>query len=136
MKTQTAITPVTINVRLQDETRHALRKLRVQSPGTVALQEMELGVAGAEPLLMAMDGMIRYAHAYRKRFDSPLGDDCGPQREGWLDVVKGIRQMCNGDGVVAMERDGYTRDSKDNGTLESLFWAALEAAGIKEEDAF
>ena len=36
-------------------------------------------------------------------------------------------------GAVAHER-GITTDTKDNGCVESMFWAAMDIAGFTEED--
>lgn len=115
-------------MKFQEETHDAMNKLAATAPNSIALQSMSLGVRENEPLLVAMDAMIRYAKAYRKAYESPVGDDMvlGPQ---FADVIAGLRALLNGDGAVAMER-GITTDSKDNGTLESLYWTACEIAGL------
>jgi len=91
-----------------------------------------LGLVQAEPLLIAMDGLLRYAKAYNRRFENELANDyvLGPE---WLAAAKGIRGLLNGDGAVALER-GITTDSKDNGVIEEMFWAAFGIAGFKESD--
>ena len=96
--------------------------------GTVAHEAMERGIGDGEPLLYAMNGMLRYAKAYRLRFDSPLSEDyvLGP---AWFQVVSGLRRLLNGDGAVAMER-GISTDSKDNRVIEAIYWHACKAAGI------
>ncbi len=101
-------------------------------PGCRDYQSMILGYANGEPLLHILDGLLRYAKAYRVRFDGPLENDyvLGP---AWLDTAKGVRALLNGDGAVAMER-GITTDSKCNGVLEDIFWAAIKAAGFEEGD--
>lgn len=99
---------------------------------TNAAQSHQRGVDGMEPLLLAMDGALRYAKAYRKRWGRPLRED-GVLGEYWLDWVKGIRGLLNGDGAVAWE-NGWTTDSKDNGVVEGIFWDALNAAGFEEKD--
>lgn len=91
-----------------------------------------LGMANNEPLIVAMDAMIRYAKAHKTRYDSPLSEDSVLGDE-WLNAVKGLRGLLNGDGAVAMEKDIST-DSKDNGAVEGMFWDALKIAGYKEED--
>lgn len=114
---------------MQTETVEALLKI---PKGTVAQQSSMLGIAGGEPLLLAMDGLLRYAKAYRKAYQSNLSDD-GVLGAEWLNAAKGIRGLLNGNGVVAMERNIST-DSKDNGAIEDIFWAALKVAGFDEKD--
>lgn len=115
---------------LQSETRDAIGRVPA---GVVSGAAMRLGEQRGEPLLVALDGLLRYAHAYRARFEQPLNEDyvLGPE---WLAAVKGLRGLLlNGDGAVAMEL-GRTTDSKDNGALESVFWAAMAVAGFEESD--
>lgn len=102
--------------------------------GTVAHQEHSLGLRMGEPLIIAMDAMIKYARAHEIAFESKLAEDyvLGPE---WLETVKGIRGLLNGNGAVANEKPNYSRDSKDNGAVEGMFWAALEIAGYTEETA-
>ena len=116
-------------VHFQSESVAAMDKVPA---GTVASQSLCRGIVGAEPLLIAMDGLLRYAKAYEKRFEGKLAADYVLGDE-WLAVAKGIRALLNGDGAVAMER-GITTDSKDNGVVEEMFWAALSAAGYTEGD--
>ena len=120
---------VTITVKPQPETVSAMLKLK---RGTVAESSNYLGLSNGEPLLIAMDGLLRYAKAYARQYEGELKDDCvlGPQ---WLEAAKAIRALLNGDGAVAMER-GITTDSKDNGVIESVFWAAMGIAGFTEQD--
>jgi len=112
----------------QEATRLAMQKV---PRGTVAAQSQAFGRIHREPLLYGLDGLLRYALAYRMHFGSPLADDSvlGPS---WLRAAKGLRGLLNGDGAAAMEHDRST-DSKDNGALEDIFWAAMEAAGFGEE---
>lgn len=118
-----------MNLLIQPETRLALAKI---PKGTVNEQSAILGINGGEPLLFAMDGLLRYAKAYEKRFGGKLASD-GVLGDYWLDAIKGLKGLLNGDGVVALER-GITTDSKDNGAIEDIFWAAIKAAGFSEED--
>jgi hypothetical protein len=110
---------------LTAEAKAEIAKLR---PGTVAADDVLRGIAGHEPLLFAMDGMLRYARAYQKSYgrtvreDSLLGDY-------FRDVIRGIRGLLNGPGAVAMEQ-GIETDSKNNGVIESLYWLACKAAGL------
>lgn len=114
---------------LQPESNRAAVVLQ---PGTVAAVSHALGERNGEPLIHGLDGMLRYAKAYSLCFDSPLCNDyfLGPH---WLETVKGLRGLLNGQGVVAMERDRST-DSKDDGVCEAIFWEAMEAAGFTEAD--
>lgn len=105
---------------------------RVIKPGTIAYRSHQLGVQLAEPLLVCMDSLLKYAKAYQVRFEQPLAND-GVLGDPWLDAAKGIRALLNGDGAIALER-GITTDSKDNGVIEGLFWDALAAAGYTEKD--
>jgi hypothetical protein len=125
----TTISETRISVRLQPETSKAIDKVPV---GTMAEQSMNLGLVAAEPLLLAMDGLIRYAKAYTRRFEGQLADDyvLGPE---WLNAAKGIRGLLNGNGAVALEK-GISTDSKDNGVIEEMFWVALGIVGFKEAD--
>lgn len=112
----------------QPETQAELLKVPA---GTVAYQSAIIGIEHAEPLLLALDGMLRYAKAYRKRFEAPISED-GFAAEPFLETIKGLRALLNMDGAVAMEA-GRTTDSKDNGALEGIFWAAMKAAGFEED---
>jgi hypothetical protein len=119
-------------MKYQDETREEYENIATSCRGTVAHQSAALSMNEHEPLLVALDSLLRYAKAYRKRFLQPLAED-GVLGDPWLDAAKGIRALLNGDGAVAMER-GISTDSKDNGMLEGLFWRAIETAGFTEGD--
>jgi hypothetical protein len=112
-------------MRYQEETIQEIRKL---TDGTIAARSAQLGAHNDEPLLVAMDAMLRYAKAYRRHFDSNVGDD-GVLGPCFVDAIKGIRGLLNGDGAVAMEKD-ITTDSKDNGVIEALYWHCCEVAGL------
>lgn len=101
--------------------------------GKISEQTHKRGMLEGEPLIIAMDALHKYAEAYRLRFEQPLSED-GVLGDAWLESVKGIRVLLNGDGANAM-RAGITTDSKDNGCIESLFWDALRMAGYTEETA-
>lgn len=117
---------------LQPETRAELRRLAEIAPGTVAHHAAQLGADKGEPLLVGLDALLRYAKAHRKAYDQTISADYvgGPY---WLAAAKGFRDLLNFQGGVALELDRST-DSKDNGTLEEIFWAAMEAAGFTEAD--
>lgn len=101
-------------------------------PGTVSEASHRSGMLNAEPLIVLMDGLLKYANCYAARFEAKLVNDyvLGPE---WLAAAKGVRGLLNGDGAVAMNRRIST-DSKDNGAVESVFWSAMEAAGFTESD--
>lgn len=118
-----------IKYQFQPESEAQFSKV---SARTVAAQSNALGVENAEPLIVIMDSLIRYAKAYEVRFGGRLSEDyvLGPL---WVQTAKGVRGLLNGDGAVANEQ-GVTTDSKDNGCIEGMFWAAVKAAGFKEAD--
>ena len=117
-------------MRYQDETLKQFEKL---APDTMSYNAHKKGLKENEPIIVAMDAMIRYAKAHKKAYDIPLSFDwvLGPN---WLEIVKGIRGLCDGDGAVAMENEKPSRDSKDNGCIEGMFWDALNIAGYTEKD--
>lgn len=91
------------------------------TPNTVAHVTHRRGMEREEPVTVAMDALLQYAERHEKRFESKLSDDyvLGP---AWLKAITGIRELLNGEGQF------------DGGTLESVFWSAMDAAGFKEED--
>lgn len=90
-----------------------------------------LGLDQGEPLIVAMDGLLRYAKAYQTRIGGKLANDA-VLGVYWLEAIKGLHGLLNGDGAVAMELD-RTTDSKSNGAVESVYQAALKVAGFNEE---
>ena len=116
-------------MKYQDETLKQFEKL---APGTIAHHSQNKGLHENEPIIVAMDAMIRYAKAYSKAYDISLSCDY-VLGQNWLEIVKGIRGLCDGDGAVAMENE-ITTDSKDNGCIEGMFWDALNIAGYTEKD--
>jgi len=105
----------------------------VTSPQTISEQSHQIGMTNFEPLIVAMDVLIKYAKAHKAAYFSPLSEDY-VLGDPWLEAVKGIRELLNGNGAVAMHMN-RSQDSKDNGTIESMFWSALEIAGYTEETA-
>jgi hypothetical protein len=100
--------------------------------GVTSEHAHKTGMLEGEPLIVAMDCLLKYAETYRNRFDGPLAEDrvLGVH---WLDALKGVRGLLNGNGQIAMHRDIST-DSKDNGALEGVFWDAMRVAGFQEGD--
>lgn len=123
IKSQLTIAP------LQPETLEAFERI---PKGTISHKAHQVGIRSFEPLIFALDGMIRYAKSHADRFGSNLSEDyvLGPK---FLSTVQGLRGLLDGNGAVAHEM-GYTTDSKDNGACEAMFWAAMNAAGFTEAD--
>lgn len=113
----------------QKETIEESLKLK---KGTIAHQNHIAGIDNNEPLIVCMDGLLRYAKAHKTRFDNNLQNDY-VLGDYWLEAVKGIRGLLNGDGAIALET-GNSQDSKDNGCIEGVFWSAMKIAGFTEED--
>lgn len=109
------------------ETLEAASKL---NEGTVDQHAHFMGMRQGEPLIVLLDCLLQYALVYKVRFEGNLADD-GVLGEYWFDAIQGIHGLLNGDGVVAMQRN-ITTDSKSNGALEQVYWAAREAAGFKD----
>lgn len=120
------------NYMYQDETLRAIAHLSRTCPGTLAEQDMHRGAADAEPVLVILDSAIRWIKAYRARFDSAPGSDYMARGEIFA-ILSGARALLNFDGACRMEGLRGT-DSKDNGTLEALYWEACKLAGISGED--
>ncbi len=116
-------------VTLQPETAAAIEAV---PSNFISGQAARRGVAAGEPLIVIMDGLLRYAKAHKARFGDPLAADyvLGP---AWIKALCGARELLDGDGAAAHEQ-GVSTDSKDNGSLESVFWAAMQAAGFEESD--
>lgn len=104
------------------ETLAEIAKTRKQCPGTQAAAALDHAQGFGQPLLVAMDALLRAAKDHTKRFEQKLAEDyvLGPP---WLAAAKGVRALLNGDfGPI------------DNGTVEAIFWRALEIAGYTESD--
>lgn len=122
-------TPHSTQYRYTPETIAHANRLK---EGTVSEHAHKYGMEQGEPLIVAMDAMLKYAQTYKRRFEGNLSDDyvLGAY---WKDAILGLRNLLNGDGQVAMAKDIST-DTKDNGSVESLFWDAFKAAGFTEAD--
>lgn len=115
---------------LQPETQKHIGKIPAGCQDGAA---MEFGRMTNEPLLIGLDGMLRYAKAYKNRYERNLSEDylLGP---AWLKTIKGYRALLNGIGASAMETENVS-DSFSGGALEGVFWDCLSAAGYTEETA-
>jgi hypothetical protein len=76
-------------IELQPETMLAIAKL---DPKCVDAHSTRLGINDAEPLLVAMDGLLRYAKAYEKRFEGKLAEDYA-LGDYWVDAIKGLHGL-------------------------------------------
>ena len=120
------------NYSYQPETAQLHDKLNNIAAGTVSARAHNLGMNTAEPIIVILDSLLRYAKAHETRYGGKISQDgfCG---EPWLAMAKNVRVLFSADGGTALERN-ITTDSKDNGTVEALFWIAMEAAGFTEAD--
>lgn len=123
--------PHSTQYQYTDATLDAARKL---GSGTIAERDHKDGLRNGEPLIVAMDALLKYAQAYRVRYECGISED-GVLGDEWLAAVKGVRGLLNGDGAIGLTSQHGLRDSKDNGCVESVFWAALDAAGYTEATA-
>jgi hypothetical protein len=89
--------------------------------GTISEDQHKRGMRTGDPLIISMDALIKYAEAHKRRFESPLSEDyvLGPL---WLESAKGIRGLLNGETL------------SDCGSVETMFWSAMEIAGFTEKD--
>jgi hypothetical protein len=117
-----------MNITLQPETKAHLTR---PTPGTVAWQSQNVGLEHGEPLVLILDGLLRYAKAHAARYGSPVAEDYVLGKY-WLEALQGIHGLLDGAGAVALERN-RTTDSKDNGVCEAIYWDARDAAGFPDE---
>jgi hypothetical protein len=107
---------------LSRETCEEIRKTVSMCPGTVAARAIQHAGHNGHPVLESVDALLRAAKMHRQRFGSGIADDyvLGPC---WLSAIKNARDLLCGDfGPV------------DNGTVESIFWRALDIAGFDQTD--
>jgi hypothetical protein len=117
----------------QPETLAAIARLQEIAPGTVSARDMVSGLALAEPYLVILDQCIRIAKAYRTEFERPISEDYMASPE-IASILSGVRAFLNFDGAAKWEIPTMKHDTKDNGTLESLYWTACEIAGLDGEN--
>lgn len=123
-------TPHSTLYRYSAETIAAANRISV---GVVNEQSHKLGMERGEPIIVMLDGLLKYAETYRERFEGNLADD-QVLGDYWLDALKAVHGLLNGDGQVAMKLN-RTTDSKDNGACEQVFSDALRIAGFDDRDA-
>lgn len=122
-------TPHSTLYRYSAETIAAANKIPL---GTIDENSHKYGMENGEPLIVAMDCLLKYAEAYQVRYESKLADD-DVLGDCWLDAAKGIRRLLDGNGAIATKRNIST-DTKSNGSVEEMFWSAMALAGFTEED--
>jgi hypothetical protein len=109
-------------------TTEAARKL---NRGTVDEHAHLMGMRQGEPIIVMLDCLLQYALVYKVRYEGNLADD-QVLGDYWLDALKAVRGLLNGDGAVAMHR-GITTDSKSNGACEDVYWEARRVAGFPDD---
>jgi hypothetical protein len=122
-------TPHSAFYRYNAETIAEANKL---TAGTVSEQAHKYGMENAEPLIVIMDALHKYADAHERRYEGKLSEDyvLGP---AWLKAAAAVRDLLNGAGAIANLKD-ISSDTKDNGCVEAMFWAAMKRAGFEEKD--
>ncbi len=106
--------------------------LKALDPQCVDRQSHQIGMNNNEPLIVMLDSLLRYARAYVNRYEQPLASD-HVLGAAWLDTIRSLHGLLDGDGAVALEMDRST-DSKSNGACESLYWTCIHTAGFTEAE--
>lgn len=107
---------------LSPEACAEIRKTVTNCTGTRAAADIQHAGHYGHPILETVDALLRAAKVYQQRFDAPIAEDSvlGPY---WLDAIKNARRLLDGDfGPV------------DSGTVEQIFWRAVDIAGFTEAD--
>src|SRR5690349_10693663 len=62
-----------------------------------------MGMRQGEPIIVMLDCLLQYALVYKVRYEGNLAND---QVLGgyWIDALKAVHGLLNGDGAVAMQR--------------------------------
>jgi hypothetical protein len=122
-------TPLYTRFLFTNETVAAANKIPT---GVVNEHSHKFGMSESEPIIIMLDCLLQYAQAYHDRYDGPLKQD-QILGDHWLEAIRNIHGLLNGDGVVAMRRNIST-DTKDNGACEAVYWEAIRVAGFTEAD--
>lgn len=122
-------TPHSTVYKYRPETVVAANKLPV---GSQEEARHKFGMQEGEPIIVIMDALLSYAEAYRDHNGAMIATD-GLFGDSWLQAAKGIRGLLNCQGAIAMRKDIST-DTFDGGTVEEMFWNAMEMAGFSESD--
>lgn len=122
-------TPHSAFYRYTAEAVAAANKIAV---GCVNEQSHKYGMENAEPLIVAADCMLKYAQAYRQRYENGLANDFALS-ESFAHILGGLKALMDADGAVALFKD-ITTDTKDNGAVCDILLAACKAGGFDWED--
>ena len=109
------------NYSYQTETVEVSESLPARVVNT---QSHQIGMNGAEPLIVIADALVRYAKAYQTRLGGGIGEDY-VLGDYFLSIAKSVKGLCDGDGAVAMET-GRSTDSKDNSAVCKILETALD----------
>lgn len=122
-------TVLPVRFGFQPETLELLAKVPA---GTVSRRDSDFGTRHLEPVLVILDCALRYAKAYRENFENTISNDYVARPE-YLSMIQGARGLLNFDGAASWEQ-GKRHDSKDNATIEGLFWECVKVGGFEESD--
>lgn len=122
-------TVLPVRYKFQPETLELLGKVPA---GSVSRRDSDFGVRHLEPVLVILDCALRYAKAYRENFENTISNDYVARPE-YLSMIQGARALLSSDGAASWEQ-GKRHDSKDNATIESLFWECVKVGGFEESD--
>lgn len=114
----------------QKETMDAYGKLEV---GSLEHDSQKRGIEGYEPLILIADSLLRYAKAFRGRYERPISDYTRI-KSGFVAAINGVWRLCyEGIGAIAME-DGSIIDSKESGCIKKVLLTAVKEAGLTKTD--
>ncbi len=89
---------------------------RKPQPGDEKHEQFEAGILGL------LSGLAEYAGAHVRQYDSPIADD-GVLGEAWLDALRGLRALLNGE-----------LGRLDGGTLDHAILELYKAAGFEGDE--
>ncbi len=102
---------------------HVVRRALGDELGSVPLGHFEPNKRGFEAgLLDLIVGLTEYAGAHVRQYDSPIADD-GVLGEAWLDALRGVRALLNGE-----------LGRLDGGTLDHAIIELYKAAGFEGDE--
>jgi len=113
----------------QAETCNAIESARHEG-SSLSFASMHNGSINKEPVIIMVDSLIRYAKAYKKRFEGPIAHDY-ILGVAWEQALEAVRTLLNGEGAVQMEGGG---PSFDGGTMDRLINQARTLAGFSQAD--
>lgn len=122
-------TPHSTLYRYTAETISQANRLPV---GSVEESRHKTGMELGEPLIIMMDCLIKYAEAYRERYDFELAQD-STLGASWLDSLEAVKDLLNSEGVLKM-KGKVNGESFDGQTMWNLYADAKRIAGFKPEE--